>query len=77
MKRVLGMILAVAVLAALALLPASAAAWDKTINATILDEDFNAYEAGDVLFNEEQNPDGKPEGFTGAVYGGMEDSVLH
>ena len=73
MKRVLGMILAVAVLAALALLPASAAAWDKTINATILDEDFNAYEAGDVLFNEEQNPDGKPEGFKGAVYGGMED----
>lgn len=40
-KRVLGMILAVAVLAALALLPASAAAWDKTINATILDEDFD------------------------------------
>lgn len=73
MKRVLGMILAVAVLAALALLPASAAAWDKTINATILDEDFNAYEAGDVLFNEEQNPEGKPEGFKGAVYGGMED----
>ncbi len=72
-KKFLGIIMAVAVLASLTLLPAYAAAWDKEVNATVLDEDFDAYEVSDELFSEEQNPEGKPEGFKGLVYGGMAD----
>lgn len=73
MKKVLIFILTVAMLASVALIPAYAAQWNGQIDASILKEDFEAYEASDEVFSEETNPEGKPEGFLGSVYGGMPD----
>lgn len=73
MKKVLVLVIALTMLASLSLAPAFAASWEKEIDAAILNEDFEAYDASDDLFDEEVNLENKPEGFIGAVYGGAED----
>lgn len=73
MKKVLVLVIALSVVASFSLAPVFAASWDKEIDAAILNEDFEAYDASDDLFSTEVNSENIPEGFIGAVYGGMDD----
>ena len=48
MKKVLVLVIALSVVASFSLAPVFAASWDKEIDAAILNEDFEAYDASDI-----------------------------